>query len=90
MFERDSKETEIHACYEATGADDVLQRAMPGWGYDCDVIVPRRANDMSLSLNVLAFVASPPNRSARTARIPKRAASSNAGYTVLRGRGMES
>ena len=28
------------ACYEASGAGYVLQRAMQGWGYHCDVIAP--------------------------------------------------
>jgi len=40
VFERHAKEGEIRACYEASGAGDVLQRAMHGWGYHCDVIAP--------------------------------------------------
>ena len=30
----------IHACYEASGAGYVLQRALCEWGYACDVIAP--------------------------------------------------
>ena len=40
VFERHAKEAEIRACYEASGAGYVLQRAMQGWGYHCDVIAP--------------------------------------------------
>ena len=40
VFERHAKEGEIRACYEASGAGYVLQRAMHGWGYHCDVIAP--------------------------------------------------
>ena len=39
-FERVAKEGEIRACYEASGAGYVLQRAMREWGYHCDVIAP--------------------------------------------------
>ncbi|HYJ78865.1 MAG TPA: IS110 family transposase [Longimicrobiaceae bacterium] len=31
---------EIRACYEASGAGYVLERAMRRWGYGCDVIAP--------------------------------------------------
>ena len=31
---------EIRACYEASGAGYVLQRAMQEWGYSCEVIAP--------------------------------------------------
>jgi transposase len=31
---------EIRACYEASGAGYVLQRALQGWGYACEVIAP--------------------------------------------------
>src|SRR5262245_2082347 len=31
---------ELHACYEASGAGYVLQRAMREWGYHCEVIAP--------------------------------------------------
>jgi len=31
---------EIRACYEASGAGYVLQRAMREWGYSCEVIAP--------------------------------------------------
>jgi transposase len=40
VFERLAKEGEVRACYEASGAGYVLQRAMQGWGYHCDVIAP--------------------------------------------------
>ena len=30
----------LHACYEASGAGYVLQRAITRWGYHCDVIAP--------------------------------------------------
>ena len=40
VFERHAKDGDIRACYEASGAGYVLQRAMSGWGYHCDVIAP--------------------------------------------------
>ena len=40
VFERCAKEGELRACYEASGAGYVLQRAMKEWGYHCDVIAP--------------------------------------------------
>ena len=40
VFERHAKDGEIRACYEASDAGYVLQRAMQGWGYHCDVIAP--------------------------------------------------
>jgi len=40
VFERHAKDGELRACYEASGAGYVLQRAMHGWGYHCDVIAP--------------------------------------------------
>ena len=40
VFERHAKNGEIRACYEASGAGYVLQRAMQGWGDHCDVIAP--------------------------------------------------
>lgn len=39
-FARLAETGEIHACYEASGAGYVLQRAMQTWGYHCDVIAP--------------------------------------------------
>jgi transposase len=39
-FERVAKEGEVRACYEASGAGYVLQRAMREWGYHCEVIAP--------------------------------------------------
>ena len=38
VFERHAKDGESRAGYEASGAGYVLQRAMQGWGYHCDVI----------------------------------------------------
>jgi transposase len=40
VFERHAKNGELRACYEASGAGYVLQRAMQAWGYHCDVIAP--------------------------------------------------
>ena len=40
FFARLAKEGEIRACYEASGAGYVLQRAMQAWGYSCEVIAP--------------------------------------------------
>lgn len=40
VFERCAKDGELRACYEASGAWYVLQRAMKEWGYHCDVIAP--------------------------------------------------
>jgi len=40
VFERCAKDGELRACYEASGAGYVLQRAMKEWGYHCDVIAP--------------------------------------------------
>lgn len=40
VVERHAKDGEVHACYEASGAGYVLQRAMQGWGYPCAVIAP--------------------------------------------------
>lgn len=40
VFERLAKDGELRACYEASGAGYVLQRAMRAWGYHCDVIAP--------------------------------------------------
>jgi hypothetical protein len=40
VFERHAEDGELRACYEASGAGYVLQRAMRAWGYHCDVIAP--------------------------------------------------
>ncbi|MHB1223499.1 MAG: IS110 family transposase, partial [Gemmatimonadaceae bacterium] len=32
--------TELRACYEASGAGYVLQRAITAWGHHCDVVAP--------------------------------------------------
>ena len=39
-LERVSRDGELRACYEASGAGYVLQRTMQEWGYACDVIAP--------------------------------------------------
>lgn len=38
--DRLAEQGELRACYEASGAGYVLQRAMREWGYQCDVIAP--------------------------------------------------
>jgi transposase len=38
--DRLAEQGELRACYEASGAGYVLQRAMREWGYACDVIAP--------------------------------------------------
>lgn len=40
VLERHAKHGTVRACYEASGAGYVLQRAMLEWGYHCDVIAP--------------------------------------------------
>jgi len=40
VFARHAQEGELRACYEASGAGYVLQRAMHTWGHHCDVIAP--------------------------------------------------
>ena len=40
VCERLAKDGELRACYEASGAGYVLQRAMTEWGHHCDVIAP--------------------------------------------------
>ena len=35
-----AEEGELHACYEASGAGYVLQRAVTAWGISCEVIAP--------------------------------------------------
>ena len=38
--DRLAEQGEVRACYEASGAGYVLERAMREWGYACDVIAP--------------------------------------------------
>ena len=38
--ERQAVAGTVRACYEASGAGYVIQRAMTAWGYHCDVIAP--------------------------------------------------
>ena len=40
VFERHAKAGTLRACYEASGAGYVLQRAMTAWGVPCEVIAP--------------------------------------------------
>jgi transposase len=40
FLERVSRDSEVRACYEASGAGYVLHRVMREWGYRCDVIAP--------------------------------------------------
>ena len=40
VCERHAQVGQIRACYEASGAGYVLQRAMQAWGYHGDVIAP--------------------------------------------------
>jgi transposase len=40
FVDRLAETAEIRACYEASGAGYVLQRAMREWGYSCEVIAP--------------------------------------------------
>lgn len=40
FLDRLAATAEIRACYEASGAGYVLQRAMKEWGYSCEVIAP--------------------------------------------------
>jgi len=40
FMDRLAETAEIRACYEASGAGYVLQRAMREWGYACEVIAP--------------------------------------------------
>lgn len=37
-FRRLAETGEIRACYEASGAGYVLQRALAAWGYACEVV----------------------------------------------------
>lgn len=40
LFDRLARDGELRACYEASGAGYVLQRALRDWGYACEVIAP--------------------------------------------------
>jgi len=40
FLDRLARDGELRACYEASGAGYVLQRAMREWGYACEVIAP--------------------------------------------------
>jgi len=40
FFERLSRQGEVRACYEASGAGYVLQRLLTTWGHTCEVVAP--------------------------------------------------
>ena len=40
FFERLSRQGEVRACYEASGAGYVLQRLLATWGHRCEVVAP--------------------------------------------------
>lgn len=40
FFDRVARDGEVQACYEASGAGYVLQRALTEWGYACEVVAP--------------------------------------------------
>jgi len=40
LFGKLGKDGEVRACYEASGAGYVLQRAMSEWGHGCEVVAP--------------------------------------------------
>ena len=48
-FERLAETGEVRACYEASDAGYVLQRALSEWGYSCELaapsLIPRRPGD---------------------------------------------
>ena len=48
-FARLQREGDVRACYEASGAGYVLQRALKGWGIPCELaapsLIPRRAGE---------------------------------------------
>ena len=39
-LDRISRQGEIRACYEASGAGYVLERALRSWGYRCEIVAP--------------------------------------------------
>jgi len=40
FFDRVVRDGEVQACYEASGAGYVLQRALTEWGHECEVVAP--------------------------------------------------
>jgi transposase len=40
FLDRLAGDGDLRSCYEASGAGDVLHRALRDWGYACDVIAP--------------------------------------------------
>ena len=48
-FQRLANDGSVHACYEASGAGYVLQRALTEWGIDCELaapsLIPRRPGE---------------------------------------------
>ena len=49
FLDRLARDGELRACYEASGAGYVLQRAMREWGYACEVIAPSLIPNTALS-----------------------------------------
>ena len=41
MLDRLARESEVRACYEASGAGYVLERMIRGWGHACGIVAPR-------------------------------------------------
>ena len=56
-IERIARESEIHACYEASGAGYVLHRALAEWGYAREVIAPSRKPQCVPKLSRLSVAA---------------------------------
>ena len=40
FLDRLGREAEVYACYEASGAGYVLERALRGWGHGCEIVAP--------------------------------------------------
>ena len=40
FFDRVARDGEVRACYEASGAGYVLERALTEWGHGCEVVAP--------------------------------------------------
>lgn len=40
FFDRLAEDGAVQACYEASGAGYVLQRALTAWGHACEVVAP--------------------------------------------------
>ncbi len=40
FLDRLGRDAEVYACYEASGAGYVLERALRGWGHGCEIVAP--------------------------------------------------